>query len=97
MQSNLCRSGLVHFAKGNELCTLVGTQTGRASSTMTPIPPANMTAAMPNSGMMMRYAPFYFINEDGTCLNVEGTHPDIEIGPEETPMERCLQEIAKLG
>ena len=89
--------GLVHFAKGNELCTLVGTQTGGASSTMTPTPPANMTVAMPNSGMMMRYAPFYFINEDGTCLNVEGTHPDIEIGPEETPMERCLQEIAKLG
>ena len=95
MQSNLCRSGLVHFAKGNEPCTLVGTQTGGVSGTMTP--PANMTAAMPNSGMMMRYAPFYFINEDGTCLNVEGTHPDIEIGPEETPMERCLQEIAKLG
>ena len=97
MQSNLRRSGLVHFAKGNELCTLVGTQTGGASSTMTPTPPANMTVAMPNSGMMMRYAPFYFINEDGTCLNVEGTHPDIEIGLEETSMEQCLQEIAKLG
>lgn len=67
---------------------------------MTPTPPANMTVAMPNSGMMMRYAPFYFINfinEDGTCLNEEGTQPDIEIGPEETPMEWCLQEIAKLG
>lgn len=86
---------LVRFAKGNEPCTLVGTQTGGVSGTMTP--PANMTVAMPNSGMMMRYAPFYFINEDGTCNDMEGTHPDIEIGPEETPMERCLQEIAKLG
>lgn len=56
-----------------------------------------MTVAMPNSGMLMRYAPFYFINEDGTCLDMEGTHPDIEIGPEEDPMTRCLQEIAKLG
>ena len=85
---------LVHFAKGNEPCTLVGTQSGGSSGGMTP--PYNMDAAMPNCGMLVRYDPFYFINEDGICLELEGTHPDIEIGPDETPMQRCLEEIEKL-
>lgn len=85
---------LVHFAKGNEPCTLVGTQSGGSSGGMTP--PYNMDAAMPNCGMLVRYDPFYFINEDGICLDLEGTHPDIEIGPDETAMQRCLEEIEKL-
>lgn len=86
---------LAQFGKKSDFCTLVGTQTGGASGVI--VQPATMAAAMPNCGMLMRYAPFYFINEDGTCLDMEGTHPDIEIGPEEDPMTRCLQEIAKLG
>ena len=85
---------LVQFAKGNKPCTLVGTQSAGTSSGMAP--PSNMDAAMPNCGMSVRYSPFYFINEDGTCWDLEGTHPDIEIGPDETAMQRCLKEIEKL-
>lgn len=86
---------LARFGKESDLCTLVGTQTGGMGGTMAQ--PMVMAAAMPNCGMLIQYAPFYFINEDGTCNDIEGTHPDIEIGPEEDPMTRCLQEIAKLG
>lgn len=86
---------LARFGKESDLCTLVGTQTGGMGGTMAQ--PMVMAAAMPNCGMLIQYAPFYFINEDGTCNDIEGTHPDIEIGPEEDPMARCLQEIAKLG
>ena len=85
---------LVRFAKGNEPCTLVGTQSAGVSGGMAP--PVNMDAAMPNCGMLVRYAPFYFINEDGTCLDLEGTYPDIEIESGETAMQRCLKEIKKL-
>ncbi len=85
---------LVQFAKGNEPCTLVGTQSGGTSGGMAP--PSNMDAAMPNCGMLVRYSPFYFINEDGTCWDLEGTHPDIEIESGETAMQRCLKEIKKL-
>lgn len=86
---------LAQFGKKSDFCTLVGTQTRGMGGVI--VQPATMVATMPNCGMLMQYAPFYFINEDGTCLDVEGTHPDIEIGPEEDPMARCLQEIAKLG
>ena len=86
---------LARFGKESDLCTLVGTQTGGMGGTMAQ--PMVMAAAMPNCGMLIQYAPFYFINEDGTCNDIEGTHPDIEIGPEEDPMTRCLQEITKLG
>ena len=73
---------------------MVGTQSGGTSGGMAP--PSNMDAAMPNCGMLVRYSPFYFINEDGTCWDLEGTHPDIEIESGETAMQRCLKEIKKL-
>ena len=86
---------LAQFGKKSDFCTLVGTQTRGMGGAI--VQPATMAATMPNCGMLIQYAPFYFINEDGTCNDIEGTHPDIEIGPEEDPMTRCLQEIAKLG
>lgn len=84
----------VQFAKDNDIFTLVGTQTAGGGCSIAG--PANMDAAMPNCGMLVRFSPFYFLNEDGTCNDVEGTHPDIEIESGETAMQRCLKEIKKL-
>ena len=85
---------LVQYGKGADFCTVVGTQTAGNGGSMAN--PANMDAAMPNCGMLVRYSPFYFLNEDGTCNDLEGTHPDIEIESGETAMQRCLKEIKKL-
>ena len=84
----------VQFAKDNDIFTLVGTQTAGGGCSIAG--PANMDAAMPNCGMLVRFSPFYFLNEDGTCNDLEGTHPDIEIESGETAMQRCLKEIKKL-
>ena len=85
---------LVQYGKGADFCTVVGTQTAGNGGSMAN--PANMDAAMPNCGMLVRFSPFYFLNEDGTCNDLEGTHPDIEIESGETAMQRCLKEIKKL-
>ena len=85
---------MVQYLKGEDFCTLVGKQTGGVSGIMTN--PANMYAPMPNCGMLVRFSPFYFLNEDGTCNDLEGTHPDIETESGETAMQRCLKEIKKL-
>ena len=85
---------MVQYLKGEDFCTLVGKQTAGVSGIMAN--PANMYAPMPNCGMLVRYNPFYFLNEDGTCNDLEGTHPDIEIESGETAMQRCLKEIEKL-
>ena len=84
----------VQFAKGNESIALVGKQTAGGGGGMTS--PPNMDAAMPNSGMLFRFEPFYVLNANGTCNDLEGTYPDIEIDSDETPMQRCLEEIEKL-
>ena len=85
---------MVQYLKGEDFCTLVGKQTAGVSGIMAN--PANMYAPMPNCGMLVRFSPFYFLNEDGTCNDLEGTHPDIEIESGETAMQRCLKEIKKL-
>ena len=85
---------MVQYLKGEDFCTLVGKQTAGVSGIMTN--PANMYAPMPNCGMLVRFGAFYFLNEDGTCNDLEGTHPDIEIESGETAMQRCLKEIKKL-
>ncbi len=85
---------MIQYLKGEDFCTLIGKQTGGVSGIMTN--PANMYAPMPNCGMLVRFGAFYFLNEDGTCNDVEGTHPDIEIESGETAMQRCLKEIKKL-
>lgn len=85
---------MVQYLKGEDFCTLVGKQTAGVSGIMAN--PANMYAPMPNCGMLVRFGAFYFLNEDGTCNDLEGTHPDIEIESGETAMQRCLKEIKKL-
>lgn len=85
---------LVLFAKGNPFCTLVGTATGGGGGWMAS--PVNVDAAMPHCGMLFRFHPFYFINEDGASNDTNGTTPDIEIESGETAMQRCLKEIKKL-
>lgn len=85
---------MVQYLKGEDFCTLVGKQTAGVSGIMAN--PANMYAPMPNCGMLVRFGAFYFLNEDGTCNDLEGTHPDIETESGETAMQRCLKEIKKL-
>lgn len=48
--------------------------------------PAVNYYTLPNSGLLIRFDAFYFLNEDGTCNDLEGTHPDIEIESGETAM-----------
>ena len=85
---------LAQCAKNSDFCTVVGKQTAGISGWITE--PANNYFALPNSGMLIRFNAFYFINQDGTCHDLEGTHPDIEIESGETAMQRCLKEIKKL-
>ena len=85
---------LAQCAKNSDFCTVVGKQTAGMSGWITE--PANNYFALPNCGMLVRFNPFYFINEDGTCRDLEGTRPDIEIESGETAMQRCLKEIKKL-
>lgn len=85
---------LAQFAKNSNFCTLVGKQTTGMSGWITK--PAVNYYTLPNSGLLIRFDAFYFLNEDGTCHDLEGTYPDIEIESGETAMQRCLQEVKKL-
>ena len=64
---------LAQCAKNSDFCTVVGKQTAGMNGWITP--PAVYYFALPNCGMLVRYSPFYFLNEDGTCNDLEGTHP----------------------
>lgn len=85
---------LTQCAKNSDFCTVVGKQTAGMSGWITE--PAVNYFALPNSGMLIRFDAFYYLNEDGTCRDLEGTQPDIEIESGETAMQRCLKEIKKL-
>ena len=56
--------------------------------------PAKIPFALPNSGMLYQYAPFYCMNPDGSCNEFGGAKPDIDAGREDA-LEVCLREIAK--
>ena len=46
------------------------------------LPPMLAAMMLPNSGLIVRYAPYYILNEDGSCMDF-GMHPDItEENPE---------------
>ena len=46
------------------------------------LPPMQAAMMLPNSGLIVRYDPYYILNEDGSCMDF-GMHPDItEENPE---------------
>lgn len=81
----------VQFAQRSGFATLVGEQT-RGNGGAVRDTPYNYFS-LPNSGRMVRFVPFYYFNQDGTCNSLEGTKPDIDVGAEDA-LEICLREIA---
>ena len=68
--------GLASFSKQTGFATVIGTQTGGAGGGgWNPY-----TFPLPNSGMLIYYEPWYSFNEDGTCNQIVGTKPDIDVG-----------------
>lgn len=85
----------VQFAKSNELFTLAGAQTKGGGGSMAS--PPNMDVSLPNCGKLFRFNPLYLLNEDGTCNDLEGTRPTIELSPGENAMKFCMDEIKRRG
>jgi len=64
------------FCKQTGFATVIGTQTsGTGTGAGSPY-----AFPLPNSGMLIYYEPWYVFNEDGTCNQIEGTEPDIDVG-----------------
>lgn len=76
------------FCKDTGFATLVGTQTGGDGIGSEPV-----HIVMPNSGLIVRYAPMYGVTADGTGSQEFGTTPDIISSEYETPLDTCLKEI----
>ncbi len=52
-----------------------------------------MFLALPNSGLLVRYTAAYALNPDGTCNQVRGTLPDVQIAQGEDALTVCLDVI----
>ena len=77
----------VQFCKDTNWACLVGDSTGGAGGGMTPI-----LELLPNSGLLVRFAIDVVIDDDK--LNaVEGTSPDIQCIKNETPVDKCIEQI----
>lgn len=50
--------------------------------------------AMPNSGLIFRFDPFYGLNPDGSCNNIHGVRAEIPCASKDA-LEVCLAEISK--
>lgn len=81
---------LVQRLQGSDFVTLVGSPTRGGG--MIFAPPAKIPFALPNSGMLYQYVPFYCMNPDGSCNEFSGARPDIDAGAEDA-LEVCLREI----
>lgn len=80
---------LTSLSKQTGFATVVGTQTGGSGITgSTPY-----TFPLPNSGMLIYYEPWYGFNDDGTCNQIVGTEPDIDVGKRDA-LEVCMELIA---
>lgn len=82
----------VQFAQSSGLAVVVGENT-KGNGTLAMSPP-KIPFLLPNSGIIAQYTPFYPINSDGTCIELAGSAPDIDVGAEDA-LEICLREIAK--
>lgn len=79
------------FCKETGFATLVGTQTGGDGIGSEPV-----HIVMPNSGLIVRYAPLYGVTADGTGSEEFGTTPDIISSENETPLDTCLKIIEEM-
>lgn len=82
---------LIQRLQGCDFVTLVGSPTRGGG--MIFAAPAKIPFALPNSGMLYQYVPFYCFNPDGSCNEFGGAKPDIDVGAEDA-LEICLREIA---
>lgn len=77
------------FSKATGFMTLVGTETGGDGIGSDPLP-----IVLPNSGLIVRYAPVYGVTPDGASSQEFGTMPDF-VSPEgETALDTCLKAIS---
>ena len=81
-----------YFCKSSGFAALVGTQTkGDGVGGGNPY-----VMALPYSGLLLYYAPYYGVNLDGTCNGIYGTMPDYETSAA-TALTDCLVLIRQGG
>lgn len=81
-----------YFCKSSGFAALVGTQTkGDGVGGGNPY-----VMALPYSGLLLYYAPYYGVNLDGTCNGIYGTMPDYETSAA-TALTDCLALIRQGG
>ncbi len=78
----------VMFCKNTGFATLVGTSTGGDGGIADPL-----LAALPNSGLIVRFSAFYGLNGDGSGNEANGTKPDIVLSENEDALDKCLEQI----
>ena len=78
------------FSKATGFMTLVGTQTGGEGIGSDPLP-----IILPNSGLIVQYAPVYGVMPDGSGSQECKTALDIRSADGETALNACLRAIAE--
>lgn len=78
------------FCKATGFARLVGETTGGNGRGGQPY-----TFALPNSGLLVYFDPYFSFNPDGTCNAIVGTKPDIETKEGQTALEACLEAIER--
>ena len=69
---------------------MVGTKTGGSGGGVTPI-----LEILPNTGILIRFSLDIVINDDGEVNAIVGTYPDRYCKKNETPLDKCIEEIKK--
>ncbi|WP_081673512.1 S41 family peptidase [Butyrivibrio sp. FC2001] len=80
----------VCFCKATGWAKLVGRKTLGDGLGTTPV-----MLVLPDSGLLIRFSGGVGENPDGSINAVAGTNPDIMCIKDETPLDRCLEEIRK--
>lgn len=75
-------------SKQTGFATVIGTQSGGLGRGGQP-----WCFPLPNTGALIYYEPWYAVNDDGTCNQIIGTKPDIDVG-EQDALGVCLDLIA---
>lgn len=81
------------FCKGTGWATLIGRNT--RGDGLTDGGPT--LAALPKTGLLIRFTPAYGLNHDGSCNAESGTAPDIICEPWETPLTACFRILDQEG
>lgn len=93
LQDGGCASStelLLQWAKKTGIATLVGQQSAGISSAI--IPPVFTYLLLPNSGIIIKFTPFYTFDENGGPYEINGTAPDIACDSADA-LNVCLQAI----